>query len=242
MKQALLESLQKVPLVLWFFLLCLLILPLFPQLDLWITGLFYDQANAQFALGDARPITRMYWFLAAIDAPLVLTLIGLVCWSFYKHWESYRKRLLAFLLITLIVGPGLITNTILKDNSIGRPRPVHIEQFGGERNFSPAVIYSGECSRNCSFVSGHAALGFWFMVLGWAFRSRKAFYLGLGIGCLAGLGRVIQGGHFFSDVVFAFWVVFFTLAAVSYLLKLPPPVNLWANWQDFQDKPAKTET
>ena len=59
-------------------------------------------------------------------------------------------------------------------------------------------------------MSGHAAIGFWFLVFGWALQQRRWFAIGVMIGLLVGGFRVIQGAHFLSDVVFAFWVVYFT--------------------------------
>lgn len=224
--------LVKLPLIFLAFFLCLLVLPLLPGIDLWMSGLFYDARQHIFPWHGAFPVRQIYDFFAFIDAPLLLLLIALLAWAYFKHWPGYRKRLLGFLLVSLVIGPGLLTNTVLKDNSIGRARPVQVVEFGGEKPFTPALVYSGACEQNCSFVSGHAALGFYCMVLGWIFRSRRAFYIGLGIGAIVGFGRVMQGGHFFSDVIFAFWLVLFTLMAVSYLFKLTPPVNLWYSAQD----------
>ena len=37
---------------------------------------------------------------------------------------------------------------------------------------------------------------------------RRYLWLGIGIGAVVGLGRNIQGNHYLSDVVFAFWMVY----------------------------------
>lgn len=241
MFKAALNNFYKLPIMAALFLLCVLFLPLMGWLDLWITGLFYDTEAQQFFWQDARPLARIYWLLAAIDAPLLLGLMALLAWSFYRKWETTKKKLLGFLLITLVLGPGLITNTWLKDNSIGRARPVHIVDFGGDRQFTPVLVQSGACERNCSFPSGHAAFGFYFMVLGWIFSSRRMVFYGVAIGCFESLGRIIQGGHFFSDVVFAFWVVFFTLVAISYLFRIPMPINPWWTINDVMPSKANED-
>jgi lipid A 4'-phosphatase len=129
-----------------------------------------------------------------------------------------------FLALVLITGPGLIANTVLKDNW-ARPRPLHVVEFGGPDRFTPVLERSGACERNCSFVSGEAsatfALGFAFALLA---RRRRAEIMAAGIaaGSLAGLVRMGEGGHFLSDVVFAgvfmaldvalmYWLVFHVL-------------------------------
>ena len=67
-------------------------------------------------------------------------------------------------LIGLIVGPivgsGLIANFFFKDNW-GRARPVHIEEFGGEKLYTPPFVISDQCLKNCSWIvfDRHMSLG-----------------------------------------------------------------------------------
>ena len=42
------------------------------------------------------------------------------------------------------------------------------------------------------------------------------------LGALVGLGRLLQGGHFLGDVVFAFWATYFSCVLVAWWLNLPP--------------------
>jgi lipid A 4'-phosphatase len=110
-----------------------------------------------------------------------------------------------FLAAVLAVGPGLIANTMLKDNW-ARPRPTQIVEFGGSQPFTPVLERSGQCDRNCSFVSGETAsifaLGFAVALLA---RRRRATLMGVAVlaGSLIGFIRIGEGGHFLSDVVFA---------------------------------------
>jgi lipid A 4'-phosphatase len=46
--------------------------------------------------------------------------------------------------------------------------------------------------------------------------------VGIGVGALVGLGRLLQGGHFLGDVVFAFWATYFSCVLVAWWLNLPP--------------------
>ena len=115
----------------------------------------------------------------------------------------------------MALGPGLLANVVLKDHW-GRARPTQIEAFGGTRQFTPAPLPASQCTRNCSFVSGHAALGF--SLVGFAFLlptarwRRRAIAATLGFGALIGLVRIVQGGHFLSDVVYAGLLVYGTTA------------------------------
>ena len=100
-----------------------------------------------------------------------------------------------------------MVNELVKKNS-GRERPDDTLMFAGESAHQDFLDFSGECPTNCSFVSGHAALGFWFIGLGWVFARRRYLLLGIGVGLAVGLGRNVQGNHYLSDVVFAFWLVY----------------------------------
>ncbi|WP_245756502.1 phosphatase PAP2 family protein [Amphritea atlantica] len=208
------------------FLICVAVFIGFPQIDLSIAGLFYDPQTQQFIYNNNPIIQFIYRLFAFIHIPILLGLIiaGLLIRFTKLTLKNYKKWSITFLLTALILGPGLLVNTVLKDNSIGRARPVQVENFGGDKQFTPAFVYSGACSRNCSFVSGHAAMGFYFMILGWLFASRKAFWGGCMVGVVLGLTRIVQGGHFFSDVLFAFWAVYFVIALLGALFGFRHPL------------------
>ena len=98
-----------------------------------------------------------------------------------------------------------MVNTLLKDNW-GRPRPSTIVEFSGPNHYVPPLLPSDQCPENCSFPSGHAALGFWlvaFAFLAPPRRRRPAMVAALVFGGLVGLVRIAQGGHFLSDVIFS---------------------------------------
>lgn len=210
--------------------LCLLsavILVALPEIDLAVAGAFYDQQSEEFFLKQNPFFQAVYWLFAVVHLPILLLLIiaGVLVKTGKWQPRNYRKWTITFLLSALIIGPGLLVNTVLKDNSIGRARPAKVVEFGGEHNFTPAFVYSGECSKNCSFVSGHAAMGFYFIILGWLFASRKLFWAGFAVGVVLSLTRIVMGGHFFSDTLFAFWVVYFTTAVLGRLTGFANPLD-----------------
>src|SRR5262249_2448713 len=68
-------------------------------------------------------------------------------------------RAVVFLIVTMILAPGLMANVILKDHW-GRPRPIDITQFGGNEHFVAWWDPRGDCRTNCAFVSGGVAGAF----------------------------------------------------------------------------------
>jgi lipid A 4'-phosphatase len=151
---------------------------------------------------------------------VVIFVVGLAMTYLFKGQRArfWRKRL-SFLLLVLLLLPGVVVNYVLKDNSFGRPRPVQVEQYGGERQFAPVFVYSGQCSKNCSFVSGHAATAFFTIAFAWAFGCRRIFILGLLLGAVVSAVRMAQGAHFLSDVIFSFWVVYFGTMIMAYFYR-----------------------
>ena len=134
---------------------------LVPAIDLAATGLFYVPGEG-FPLADWAPLVAVEdtrsrgspgssSLIVALGA-VWLALIGRPLWRL-------DRKALVFLVAATALGPGLIANTVLKDNW-GRARPYQTEAFGGTRQFTPAPLPAAQCERNCAFVSGHAALAF----------------------------------------------------------------------------------
>ncbi|WP_374509617.1 phosphatase PAP2 family protein [Niveibacterium sp.] len=203
------------------FALAAVVFTLWPQLDLQITALFYS-AHEGFTL-DRLPIVKaVYWGVWGGSRLAVITviLLWLASFVFRRGWLASRRRWFGFLALAFALGPGLIADAGLK-NHWGRARPHQIENFGGARHFTPALVPAAECDRNCSFVSGHATGAFALMAFGWlAAPRRRAQWLGVAAlsGTLVGFVRVIQGGHFASDVVFAFYAVWLGCGLAATLL------------------------
>lgn len=122
-----------------------------------------------------------------------------------KKWRPASLTLT----LTLILGAGLITNTLLK-GYWGRPRPKQIIEFGGHHTYRPFWRPNFERDREPqkSFPSGHVAMGFYYLSLclvGKRYKNPFLFRVGLcltvGLGGSLMITRVAQGGHFVSDVL-----------------------------------------
>lgn len=187
----------------------------FPGVDLWFSGLFWTPAKGWF-LGDAWWVTLMYETVPFLVIGTALLLLGLLAHNLIRKRAlgPFSNRALLFVFLTFVIGPGLVVNVAFKDNW-GRARPRDIVEFGGERTLTPAFVISDQCERNCSFTAGHPSAVFALVAFAFlAARRRNWVAVALVAGSIFGLGRVIQGGHFLSDVVFSGVFVF----AVAWLL------------------------
>ncbi|MGB8839783.1 MAG: phosphatase PAP2 family protein [Aliidongia sp.] len=180
---------------------------LFPGLDLWFSGLFWTP-DSGFVLRDWPPFHWAYAILPGLTWAIVLVLLALLAFVILAERPVGRfdRARIMFLLLSFALGPGLLTNIVLKDHW-GRARPHQVIEFGGERVFTPPLVPADQCNRNCSFVSGHGAMAF--SLIGFAFlptTARRRRQLGaatLAFGGFVGLARIAQGGHFLSDTIFA---------------------------------------
>ncbi|GAA6135754.1 phosphatase PAP2 family protein [Oceaniserpentilla sp. 4NH20-0058] len=196
---------------------CLFIV--FPQVDLWLSGLFWNGTSGEkgFTLNENGFVQFVYWVFLHIPKILIPVLLFMLVLPWFKQSLQPTRKYSGFLLLVLLVGPGIIVHPILKDNW-DRPRPRDVQQFGGEREFTPAFIVTEQPGRNQSFASGHGAMGFFFMAFAWVFRKRRYLLGGLVIGAIVSMGRIVQGGHFLSDVVTAGFIVYFTAQILSYYM------------------------
>lgn len=192
-------------------LLAGLVFSLGSGLDLWVTHWFYAGAGSSGA--ERFPLNQALWVqLVYRGVPILGWLaLGASVWLTLR-WrvgrtpgsQRWGRRGLALLLV-LLLGLWLVVHGVFKDHW-GRPRPVAVQPFGGPHAFQPALQPSQACPRNCSFVSGHAGTGYVLMAVGLlgSPRTRRRWWwagaaAGLGIGAV----RIVQGGHFLSDVVFS---------------------------------------
>lgn len=200
-----------------------LLLAAFPQIDLFVSGLFYA-GGFPFS---ASPLQRLIrdatsgFVYLAIFGTAAVYLFNRVLGA--KLWGIDGRRL-SYLFIVLVVGAGFIVNFGLKDN-FGRARPREVVAFGGTRDFTPAFAISRECRNNCSFSSGEAAAGFFSIALVYALarRRRAALAAALAFGTLVSLARIASGAHFFSDTVVSFFVMLLLADSLFYFMRLAPP-------------------
>ena len=195
-----------------------------PELDIAFSRLFYREGEGFFA-SHWPPFDFLYDLVPLVtNAVVVLVVVLLLARSFAALAPLHvRTSAIAYIALSLVIGPGLISNTVLKDN-MGRARPDQTVAFGGKHTFTPALVPADQCPKNCSFVSGHAALGFFLVTFAFlmapGYRRRAGFAGIIALGAAIGAARIGQGRHFLSDVVFAglinfavAWALYVWLAA-----------------------------
>jgi len=194
---------------------------LLPQLDLAISGLFAGAGGFPLQLDPTiGRFNRAVLMVGRVGSGILLVLAILAWLPFMAARLRHWRHALLFLLLAAALGPGLLVNVVLKEWS-GRARPVMVQEFGGPKRFTAALVLADQCERNCSFVSGHASIATMAMA-GWFLartRRRRRAWLwgGLAFALLAGVARIVVGAHFASDVLLAIgmtWLVITLCAAV----------------------------
>lgn len=186
----------------------------FPAVDLTVSGLFFDEGSWLLA-GDSPWLFLPYRGLPWLSRAILIALAILLLLGCAVRFPSLRARraTFGFLLAAALLGPGLVVDQLLK-NHVGRARPAQVQEFGGDKRFTPAFVPTDQCEKNCAFVSGHVAGASFLMAFGWlaapAVR-RRWLLAGMAAAGLMGAARMITGAHFFSDVIFAWFAVYFSL-------------------------------
>jgi membrane-associated PAP2 superfamily phosphatase len=175
-------------------------------LDVWISSLFYTPGGRdRWSLEHNFIFQIIYKYgtwptyaLALVSGALLLLSLAVV------RLRAWRRRL-AVAFLTVVIGPWLLTNLVLKENW-GRPRPRELKVFGGRWDYRP-VWRPGPSAEGPSFPSGHAAMAFGLFGAVFLLRRRRpARWVGAGLagyGTLMGLVRIVQGAHFASDVLWS---------------------------------------
>ncbi len=196
------------------------------DLDMAVVRPFFQGCTPGDQIPDRWPLMNAYPWKALYDFGIYPALLmgagGLVVWVASFIWpgklERWRDEGLFYGLL-LIIGPGIIINGALKPYW-GRPRPNALVCFGGQREFLPVWVY-GRGQDESSFPSGHASMGFCLMAPAFVHYRRRPrlalcfFLVGLTAGCLMGLTRVVAGGHFPSDVLWAGGLIYFTAILIA---------------------------
>jgi lipid A 4'-phosphatase len=150
-------------------------------------------------------------FTASIAVGALLIALSGYVWRNLKRWQKPAF----FIVLVIALGPGLVINLIFKDHW-GRPRPVHITEFGGKYTYVPPLKIGN--SPDKSFPCGHCSVGFMFFALYFLSLKRKALYfmLTLLFALMMALTRMTAGGHFISDILWSGYLVFLVAWLVYY--------------------------
>ena len=198
------------------------------DLDIRFSALFHDALDPDGPWPQAG--APLWMALYAFDTYLTIALAVIAGMLLITGSLSggNRRRIVygLFIILSVILGAGIIVNSTLKEHW-GHPRPAEIVEFGGRGLYAPpwAKRPSGEGE---SFPSGHAAIAFSYIVFYFILRiprpklARACFWGVVLMGSLMGLGRIIQGRHFLSDVLWAAYIPYLACMLFYYgVLKIP---------------------
>lgn len=209
--QKILETMKIIPTYQWLLIIFLSLFVFFyPETDLYISSLFYDK-NDGFVSNKEIIVYILYNSIKYILIVFYLFLLGLYFFNkkSKRNILNFNGKKLSYLFLVLIVGSGIVVNLTLKENW-GRARPYNIEQFGGEKKFTPAFVMSDQ--KGHSFSSGHASAAFVFIAFAMLAERKRKFWMTLALiyGVSVGLVRIVVGGHFFSDTIVSFFIMYIT--------------------------------
>lgn len=188
---------------------------LYPELDLKLAALFFDPQTKTFPLrlndwaGFARD-AAMWVSWAFVVPPLVALVVKMIR---PDRPLMVSGRAIVFLLITIVLSAGILTNLTFK-TYWGRPRPVVVTEFAGDQQFVAWWDPRGDCARNCSFFSGEGATAFWTLApaaLAPPAWRPLAYAAAVVFGATTSGLRMAFGGHFFTDVATAGLVTFIVI-------------------------------
>lgn len=223
---------EEAPWIWGVLLLCVFIFAARPDLDLSVTRHLYTPGLGFVHAHDPLVLASYHWTpligrtilvalaVLALLSPLLSRLMNRVGQErLAQRCRTSWRRMAAAAVVCGVLGPGLVVEVWFK-NAVGRPRPVQVAQFAGDHTYVGVFEHGDNPENHRSFVSSHAAAGFWLISLGltsgpvWR---RRWLLIGVACGAAIGLGRMMQGGHFLSDIIFAFYAVWIPCEIVAAL-------------------------
>ncbi|MDY7031385.1 MAG: phosphatase PAP2 family protein [Thermodesulfobacteriota bacterium] len=194
------------------------------DLDRLIAGQFYTTEKGWY-LRHEQPWSLIYHY--GTIPGLLLTLIALIGWSISLIKPKFRHihRVMLVVILTAVIGSGIIVNGILK-NYWGHPRPRQVQEFGGEWEYH-SVSKPGVPGKGKGFPCGHCTMGFLFCTLIFFRRysvwfAYGGFFFGIAWGTVISFTRVVQGAHFPSSALWSLGIVMMVAVALYYLVLQVP--------------------
>jgi membrane-associated PAP2 superfamily phosphatase len=196
-------------------------------IDDTLSSWFFDRVAGVFPLRyNSFLEVFAHQYMKQLVIVVACCVIAMYLLSFVLAELKPQRRLLLFLSLSLTLAPLAVV--LLKATSV-RHCPWNLLEYGGFAphltlfDALPAGLTAGHC-----FPAGHASAGFSLMAFYFAadaFDNRRWARIGLvggmAAGLALGLGRVAQGAHFLSHVLWSGLVCWLVIAALRYLI-LPP--------------------
>lgn len=201
------------------------------SIDLVISSWFYDSTAHAFPLRSTfffDTVLHHWAKYVVILATCVVVAFLLLTWVI-PALARWRTTLL-FLALAMVLAP--LTVSLLKLLT-DRPCPWDFVEFGGLEPYTHLLEFRGQAhARGMCFPAGHAATGFALMAFFFACHherhyalARCALLAGILAGVLLGIGRIAQGAHFMSHVLWSGLVCWLVMVGLYTLLFTPKQGN-----------------
>lgn len=195
-------------------------------MDATISGWFFDRAAGAFPLRhDSFLEVFAHQYMKQLVVVVACCVIAIYFLSFVLPELKPQRRLLLFLSLSLTLAPLAV---VLLKAASPRHCPWDLLEYGGFAphlslfDDVPAGLPPGHC-----FPAGHASTGFCLMAFYFAGRAlrrrwsaRIALIGGIAAGLGLGLGRIVQGAHFLSHVLWSGLVCWLVIVALHCLILL----------------------
>lgn len=194
------------------------------DLDIKFSRLFYvpDHPNGPWPHYD----TALWRILYESDTYLTLFLTAIAILAILTGvLKPGRRRLVPyglFILVSGLIGAGLLTNMVFKEYW-GHPRPDSVIEFGGHLAYLPPLA-KGTAGNGESFPSGHVSIAFSFIAVWFVLRrnrpgaAKACLVAVLLLGGLEGMGRIVRGRHFLSDVLWGAYIPYLVCVLLYYFV------------------------
>ena len=174
--------------------------------DLEISSLLYNEKAQLWTFSEAFPWSQIHRF-AALPAILTGTIaLSVLTLSFMRERFAPFRKISLFLIITLIVGPGLLTGALVGQLR-ERPQPSETVQRGGTQDFG-RIIVSSSSAGGRFHGGGLCSVGFYFFGSGILLLVNRRKKWGAGVilaagiyGIAIGVSSMVQGACFAGDVL-----------------------------------------
>ena len=209
---------MKIKLVVALVIVALITLGLSPLLDQKLAIVPYTLLSNTF-YGETHLWVKIIYYGVNLSTALLIV-IPLVILVRSRRDSSEQKRLVRRMVLisylSLAIGPGLLVNTLFKENW-GRARPYQVIRDGHPFSL-PWQPHFNRPADN-SFPSGHVSIGAFIGIPFLVARRRK---LGVSLCALGfvsvGIVRWLQGGHYFSDIILAAIIVWLSTLLIIYVV------------------------
>ena len=194
---------------------------LFSDLDLTISGALYDSDNRSWYLSEHPLIHTSYIYGPYLSSLLAFAALVHLLASYMLPRYLPKRAVSAFILLSLLVGPIVLVNGVIKE-SWRRPRPRNITEFHGVHEFKKVLVINQTDFNGKSFPSGHASSGFILVVLYFLLKRKRpklamaSLLFSLLLGTWLGFVRIAGGGHFASDILWALGVNWYVVMLLYY--------------------------